>query len=137
MMAAEITSNLSIFDPFVSQKIDKLMNLVNELSDDLETVQENHADALQRITILEKNLNGEDENISIQTKEQQRALQLLKYLKSHDGITTNTAMKLLKLSHHQSALRVMKSCAEKNNNLFFSKTTTGKRILKVKTEVNR
>lgn len=135
----KISPVCSINGPLSNQKINDLVDIVNELSnsiesiqDDCESMRENHANALKRITVLEKQISDRSEIITVQSKTQGRGAQIVEYLETHDGITTSAAMQLLKVPHSQSVQRVMKWCAEKDDRLFYTKTATGKRILKIK-----
>ena len=109
-----------------------MVTVFNDISDRIERDQREHAMALQRITALEKEVFECKDVVVVVSKDHQRAIKLLKYLETHDGITTTAAMKLVNVSHHQSVHRAMIRCVENDGRLVYTKTAAGKRILKKK-----
>ena len=104
--------------------------ILTEISNEFEEMKYELALALQRITVLEKKLLDCENDKLILSKSDQRCEALLNYLEIHNSITSTRAMKILKVTHHSSAHRVMKICAANNNELQLSKTQTGKLVLK-------
>ena len=125
---------ISIQDPFLNNKMVKLLDQVTVLVEQLDKLQFNHALALQRIAALEDKIS---EPVVVQSSEQQREDIILQYFETHDGISTNATMKLLNLSHHSSAHRLMKHCADTYDFLQLSKTSTGKLVLKIDRRLNQ
>ena len=124
------------------QKYLELLDTVNELreklaetSDRLDMTQQGLAESLKRTTALEKIVFDTDQDMKILTKDEQRAIILMNYVKKHGAVITKTAQKLLRDDHHETARRAMKFCTDNYTGFYLTKTIHGKQVLKFKNEV--